>query len=179
MIKHLRTFSLSLVAAFAAAAPPEVGQIAPDFSLKNWKSKTVELSAAVAHSPVVLLVLRGFPGYQCPLCNRQVRDFALHAEAFEKAGVRVIMVYPGPPGNLELRAREFLEGKSFPETFEMVLDPDFAFTRTYGLRWDAPNETAYPSTFVIGPKRVVTFAKISREHGGRTTAAEILAVLKK
>jgi hypothetical protein len=49
----------------------------------------------------------------------------------------------------------------------------------YGLRWDAPKETAYPATFLIDGKGAVFFVKIVREHGGRTTAAEVLDALPK
>ena len=49
----------------------------------------------------------------------------------------------------------------------------------YGLRWDAPHETAYPSTFLIDRQGVIFFSKIVKEHGGRTTAAEILDALSK
>jgi hypothetical protein len=48
-------------------------------------------------------------------------------------------------------------------------------TNQYGLRWDAPHETAYPSTFLIDRKGVVFFRKISHPHGDRTSAADILA----
>lgn len=44
--------------------------------------------------PVVLVVLRGFPGYQCSFCNCQVEEFTSHASEF--AGASVLMVYPGP-----------------------------------------------------------------------------------
>ena len=44
--------------------------------------------------PVVLVVLRDFPGHQCPLCNRQVAEFTSHASEF--VGASVLMVYPGP-----------------------------------------------------------------------------------
>ena len=60
----------------------------------------------------------------------------------------------------------------------MVPDPDCAFTRQYDLRWDAPKQTAYPSTFLIGRKGKIFFAKISNMHGGRTTAAEIVEAPK-
>jgi len=49
----------------------------------------------------------------------------------------------------------------------------------YGLRWDAPRETAYPSTFLIDRQGVIFFSMIVKEHGGRTTAAEILDALPK
>lgn len=171
----LATACLSLY----AAAPPAVGQKAPDFALSNVNGKTIRLSELTANGPVALIVLRGYPGYQCPFCSRQVQDFARSAQSFEQAGLRVVMVYPGPPENLNARASEFLAGKSFPGSFEMLLDPGCDFTNLYGLRWDAPRETAYPSTFLIGQGGVVFYAKISKEHGDRSTAAELLEVFSK
>ena len=52
--------------------------------------------------------------------------------------------------------------------------PDYSFTNAYHLRWDAPNETAYPSTFVIDQDHKIVFAKTSQTHKGRTTADEVL-----
>src|SRR5207248_883520 len=135
------------------------------------------LSEAISQGPVVLVVLRGYPGYQCPFCNRQVQDFLQKSQAFAEAGARVVMVYPGPPQDLRLRATEFLANKKFPENFDMLLDPGYEFTNSYGLRWDAPHETAYPSTFLIDRKGVIFFSKIVKKHGGRTTASEVLDAL--
>jgi hypothetical protein len=55
-----------------------------------------------------------------------------------------------------------------------VTDPDYTFTNAYNLRWDVPRETAYPSTFVMDKQRKIHFARISKTHGGRTSAAEVL-----
>lgn len=162
-----------------AAPPPAVGEKAPNFTLMNLDGKPRQLAEATAQGPVVLLLLRGFPGYQCPLCNRQVMDFVKNGPAFAAAGARVVMVYPGPKDNLQAKAEEFVTGKDLPKHFEMLLDPDYAMTNLYNLRWDAPRETAYPSTFVLNKDGVITYAKISNSHGGRTTAAEVLAELKR
>ena len=48
----------------------------------------------------------------------------------------------------------------------------------YNLRWNAANETAYPSTFVFDRQGVVRFAKISKSHGDRSSAVDILALFK-
>src|SRR5271156_1971352 len=163
----------------AAPAPPLVGQKAPDFTLSTPEGKSVRLSEAVSKSPVVLVVLRGYPGYQCPYCNRQVQDFIQKSQGFADAGAHVILVSPGPPQDLGTRANEFLVDKKLPNNFDLVLDPGYDFTNKYGLRWDAPRETAYPSTFLIDRQGVVFFSKIVKEHGGRTTAAEILDAMPK
>ena len=59
----------------------------------------------------------------------------------------------------------------------LATDPDYALTNLYGLRWDAPGETAYPATFVIGADGKVRYAKVSRSHGDRAPTAEVLKAL--
>ncbi len=49
-----------------------------------------------------------------------------------------------------------------PANIVLVTEPDYKITNLYGLRWDAPQETAYPSTFILDKKGMVLFEKISR-----------------
>lgn len=156
-----------------AAEPPKVGAPAPDFTLKNLTDETVKLSELTATGNVVLVVLRGWPGYQCPLCTKQVRDFSAAAAEFARAGARVVMVYPGPSDKLKAHAQEFLTRADWPKDFIMVIDPDFAMVNAYGLRWEAKSETAYPSTFIIDRKGIVRTAKVSHSHGDRSVAHEV------
>jgi peroxiredoxin len=180
MTIRLRTVCLFLAAVSSLiGAPPSVGDKAPDFALSDVSGKSVRLSDVNAAAPVVLVVLRGYPGYQCPYCNRQVQDFIQNEKGFAEAGVKVLLVYPGPPADLGAHAAEFLTDKKLPAGFDMLLDPGYEFTNKYGLRWDAAKETAYPSTFLIDGKGTIFFSKVVREHGGRTTAAEILDALPK
>ena len=167
-----------LLAAPARAEPPAVSAKAPDFTLSTPEGKPVQLSALTSKSTVVLIVLRGYPGYQCPYCQKQAHDFQVHAGEFAAKGVELLLVYPGPRADLGDHAKEFLapEG-ALPANYHLVLDPDYSFTNLYGLRWDAENETAYPATFIVDRKGVVVFSAISRIHGGRTTAQETLAAL--
>ena len=58
-------------------------------------------------------------------------------------------------------------------------DPDYVFTNAYGLRWDAPQETAYPATFVIDRGATVRFAQVSIGHDGRALATDVLKALEK
>lgn len=179
-ITILLSFLLSLpLPASKAGTTPGVGEKAPDFTLATLQGKKITLSARTAKTPVVLVVLRGYPGYQCPLCNLQVQDFLKNAARFAQAGVHVLLVYPGPGEKLDERAKEFLKDKPLPEHFDLVLDPDYEFTNLYGLRWDAPKETAYPATFLLDQTGTVFFAKVSKTHGGRTNAAELLEILAK
>ena len=172
-------FVLAAALPLAAAAPPSVGEKAPDFALSTPLGKSVRLSEMVSKGPVALVVLRGYPGYQCPFCNRQVQDFIQTSQGFADAGAHVVMVYPGPPQNLKSKANEFLADKKLPDNFALVLDRGYEFTNLYGLRWDAAHETTYPSTFLIDRQGIVFFSKIVKEHGGRTTATEILEAMPK
>jgi peroxiredoxin len=163
----------------AIAATPRVGEMAPDFELDSLDGAKVKLSELSQQGPVVLVVLRGYPGYQCPICGAQVGELMSKARGFQEAGSRVVLVYPGPSEGLKQRADEFVRGKTLPENFQILLDPGYTFTNKYGLRWDAPKETAYPSTFVIDGQRTIRFSKVSQSHGGRARAAEILEALRK
>jgi peroxiredoxin len=161
------------------AAAPKVGDKAPDFSLETLDDQTLRLSDLTATGKMVLVVLRGWPGYQCPLCTRQVQDYIASASGFATAKARVVMVYPGPADDLKAHATEFSQNKQWPKEFVFVTDPAFTMVNAYGLRWDAPGETAYPSTFVLDRKGVVRFATISHGHGDRTKAADIIEELQR
>jgi len=164
----------------AFAETPEIGQKAPEFTLSTPDGHPLRLSEFTAKGTVVLVVLRGFPGYQCPYCQKQVHEFLVNSGEFAAAGAEVLFVYPGPPADLDQRAKEALAKENpLPADFHLVIDPDYVFTNLYGLRWEAAHETAYPSTFLIDRNGMVVFRKISHEHGDRATAADVLAELKR
>ncbi len=182
-VRSLLALLLSVVAlaatTYAQAAPPAVGDKAPDFALNDLKDHPVTLASQLKKGPVVLVLLRGFPGYQCPFCTRQVATLLGKAKEFENAKAQVVLVYPGPSEALKQHADEFLHDKTLHANFQFVLDPDYAFTTRYDLRWDAPHETSYPSTFVLDKQGKVRFVKISHSHGDRANVDEILKALGK
>lgn len=163
----------------SAQAIPVVGQAAPDFRLPALSGEAVQLSRLTPRGPVVLVILRGFPGYQCPACNAQTGQLLASAAKFAEKKAQVVLVYPGSPPGLAQRAKEFANDKAWPVNFHLVVDQDYALTNLYGLRWNAPNETAYPSTFVVDEQGKIVFAKISKSHGGRTSVEEVLKALAK
>jgi peroxiredoxin Q/BCP len=170
----LAIWVLSIGAPVFAKTPP-VGAKAPDFALSTPSGKAVRMSGMQQGHDLVLVVLRGFPGYQCPYCVRQVHDFVEHASGFAAKNTTVLLVYPGPPANLDQHANEFLAKQpELPSNVVLVTDPDYAVTNLYGLRWDAPNETAYPSTFILDKKGTIVFEKISHTHGDRVSAEDAL-----
>lgn len=157
--------------------PPAVGDKARDFRLTSLAGEPMALSETLGKGPIVLVMLRGWPGYDCPFCTRQFGDYLTHADELRAAGARVLFVYPGPGEGLRAHAANFTAGRPIPAHFTFLLDPDFVFTNLYGLRWDAPQETAYPSTFVLNPRGTIIFAQVSREHGGRVAVADVLKAI--
>jgi peroxiredoxin len=184
IVPRLRLRKLSLVVlAFTAlllggtvfAQTPAVGSKAPDFTLTTPTGKTVQLTKEIKGHGLVLVLLRGFPGYQCPYCVKQVHDFVDHVSDFAAKKMKVLLVYPGPPADLDRHAKEFLEKQSeLPTNIVLVTDPDYKMTNLYGLRWDAPHETAYPSTFILDKKGMIAFERISHSHGDRLSAQDAL-----
>jgi thioredoxin-dependent peroxiredoxin len=168
------TWALSIGLPLFAETPP-VGAKAPDFMLSTPSGKVIRMSDVQLGHDLVLVVLRGFPGYQCPYCTRQVHDFVEHASGFAAKDTTVLLVYPGPPADLNQHANDFLAKQpELPSNVVLVTDPDYTVTNLYGLRWDAPNETAYPSTFILDKKGMIVFEKISHTHGDRMSAQDAL-----
>ncbi|MEL7267207.1 MAG: redoxin domain-containing protein, partial [Planctomycetota bacterium] len=135
----------------AAADVPTVGQRVADFELPvvGGDGKTAKLSDALKKGPVAVIVLRGFPGYQCPLCSRQYGELRNRAAAFGKSASQVFLIYPGPMNSLETRAKQFAGQASIPAPLTLVRDDDMKMVSNWGLRWNGRNETAYPSAFVV------------------------------
>jgi peroxiredoxin len=156
-----------------------VGEKAADFKLKTIQGDEVQLNEIIKNQTVVLVVLRGWPEYQCPACTRQVGALLTDADKFAEHKASVLMVYPGPSENMQEHAKEFSADFVFPENFHFTLDPDYKMINKYGLRWDAQKETAYPSTFVINKKGEIVFSKVSTTHGGRASNEEIFKALGK
>lgn len=179
LVAHLPIVLCLLVAmnsiTHALAQTPAVGATAPDFTLSTPDGVKIRLSTQQHGTELVLVVLRGYPGYQCPYCQKQVHDFVEHAGEFAAKRANVLLVYPGPPAELDARAKEFLAKQvELPSNIVLVTDPDYSMTNLYGLRWNAPHETAYPSTFILNKKGIVLFEKISQGHGDRLSAKEAI-----
>src|SRR4029079_174049 len=128
----------ALVAALAAVSPivaaggpgkaPKLGEKAPPFSLLDLDGQRVTLDGELTHGPVVLVLLRGWPGYQCPFCTRQFGDFLGHSPALASVWARVLWSSPGPSESLQQHAREFLASRALPSNFRIATDPDYVFT---------------------------------------------------
>jgi len=100
------------------------------------------------------------------------------AAQFAALGTQVLFIYPGPNGSdLSTDAANLVGSQSLPTNVYLALDPGYAFTTLYGLRWDATNETAYPSTFLLHPDSSVVFSHVGQFHSDFTPVTDMLAVI--
>lgn len=187
MKKLIQSLSILVLTAatWSAAAADQINkpdQTAPNFVIQKIGSDArTTLNDLREHRSVVMVMLRGWPGYQCPLCSRQVGSFISKSKEFTERNAHLVLIYPGPGAKLDEHAKQFLKRirGDWPSGFTFITDPDYKITNLYGLRWDARRETAYPATYVIDQKGIVRFAKVSRSHGGRTNPQEVLEALDK
>src|SRR5688572_1540040 len=143
---HFQAFVATLAVAIACGAvradessepvaktPPKIGETVEMFTLQSLDGEKVELKKLLKEGPVVLAVLRGYPGYQCPACTRQVGGYVKLADDFARAGATVVFVYPGEAKELKTHAQEFLKQTELPAPLMLVLDPDHRFVTASGL----------------------------------------------
>lgn len=169
---------LLLASLSSVAATPGVGQRAPDFSLSTTSGEQLSLSTLIGKGNVVLIVLRGYPGYQCPFSQQQFQAYQQAAASFAATGTDVLFIYPGTDGrNLADDARQMTGAAQLPPNVHVVLDPNFQVTTQYGVRWSAPNQTAYPSTFLVSKNGNVIFAHTGRTSSDQTPVKDALAVI--
>ncbi|MCZ6565406.1 MAG: redoxin domain-containing protein [Gammaproteobacteria bacterium] len=166
----------------AVVAGPIEGSKFKDFSGTTMNGVPFKLSKFVEKGTVAVVMLRGFPGYQCPVCSTQVAGYMAKSEEFEKHNTPVVFIYPGKVKDLDKRAKEFtspLEEKvDLPSNFIFVIDNNYKITNLLDLRWNAKNETAYPAAFIIDHKGYIQYLKVSDNHHDRASADEIIEFLE-
>lgn len=158
----------------------KVGERIHDFELPIvGKKGYLTLSDEYREGPVVVIVLRGYPGYQCPICTRQVASLANRSSALKSLAAKIVLVYPGDVDDLQRRAEQFKGTRRLPEPMILVRDNQMKMARKWGLHWDKHHETAYPATYVVDRNGDIRWKKVSTSHAQRSTVEEILKELRK
>ena len=119
-----------------------VGAQFPEFNLASLDGSGISLMGELRKGPVIVVVLRGWPGYQCPFCTLQFGDFLSHAGDFAKSNATVVFIYPGAVAGLREHAEEFRSNRTMPANFRFLIDPDLRWVKSHGLRWEAKDETS-------------------------------------
>lgn len=170
---------------------PAVGSKAPPFELSvqgdtrgdaRGGGTLVTLSDLAKDGPFAVIVLRGFPGYQCGICKQQVGALINRAKSLSSVTGsrprRIVLIYPGPANGLDSKAKAFLGSRRLPDPFVLLKDPGMEMVTEWGLRWDKRSETAYPAAFIIDGSKRVRWAKVSDSHSGRAGAEELIKAFK-
>ena len=161
-----------------ANGTPAVGGRAADFTLRALDGTTVQLSKELAKGePIVLVVLRGWPGYQCPFCTRQFGDYLANATRFDKVGLACSSSTRGPGEGL----REHAEALSpRPGNAQGLSSPARSRLCLYERIWAALECAAGDGLPVdVRGRRDGrdVLPQTSRGHGDRVTADAVLKVI--
>lgn len=148
----------------------EIGNKAPQFTLKDKRGKEVSLSSFLGKK----VVLYFYPKDNTPGCTRQACAFAGLYKEFEKKGVEVIGI---SKDSIASHAK-FAEKYGLP--FVLLSDPELEAINAYGV-WQEKKMCGKVSMGVVRTTFVIdeqgNIAKIMPKVKPDTNAAEIIAEL--
>ncbi|MFT4928796.1 MAG: peroxiredoxin [Phenylobacterium sp.] len=170
----------------------QVGQKAPNFTLKNAFGHTITLADELKKGPVVLVFYRGS---WCPYCNLHLHVLQKAKPEFEKYGAQIIAVTPQTPD----RSAAQIKKDGYP--FEVLSDSDSQVMKDYQLFFKLSDDLmaiykkfdinleAYngqgrnvlpvPGGFVIDSSGTVVAMEAQTDYKSRIEPATIIAALKK
>lgn len=140
------------------------------------EGKAIDLKQYLGKSNIVLVVMRGFPGFVCPYCTAQTSRLIRSFEEFEKRNAQILVVYPGPTEHVPdfvQSSQTYADGKSPP--FPILLDQGFDVVKRLGITGDL----AKPSTYIMDTEGRVRFAYVGASTSDRPSLAAMLAQLDK
>ena len=170
----------------------QVGDIAPDFTLKNATGKEVTLSEELKKGPVVLTWYRG--GW-CPYCNIAMAAMQESLPEIMKAGASLIALTPElPDKTLTTIEKNKLEFEVLTDlNHQVAKDYDLLFKLTpeveklYGEKFnleayngaDAGTDTLpLVATYIIGQDGKIAWAFLHHDYHKRAEPSDIIAFLK-
>lgn len=168
-----------------------VGDKAPDFTLKNALNELVSLYGELKKGPVVLTWYRG--GW-CPYCNITLHYLQEKLPEFKTAGATLMAITPELPDNsLNTAEKHNLEftvlsdvgngiAKEYGVVFKLTNEVAAIYQEAFGLHevnGDDSNELPLAATYVIDTDGVVQYAFLDADYRKRAEVSEVLAVLNK
>ncbi|MDP0490717.1 MAG: peroxiredoxin-like family protein [Verrucomicrobiota bacterium JB023] len=169
-----------------------VGDTAPDFTLKNATGEEVTLSKLLEDGPVILTWYRGS---WCPYCNITLNHYQQNLDKFKEAGAQLVALTPElPDKSLSATEKHGLEyevltdlnnqvADKFGIVFKMsdwVEDAMRSFANLPSYNGESYDDSTLPlsATYIIQPDRKITYAFLDAEYRNRATVEQILEGLK-
>jgi len=167
-----------------------VGDIAPNFALKNAKGQIVDLKTELKKGPVILLWYRG--GW-CPYCNLTLKSMQDNLGKFKAAGAQLIALTPELPdsslstmekNNLQFEVLSDLHNKvakDYGVVFTLIPEVAKKYQDGFGLyqyNGDESNELPLAATYIIGTDGKIKYAFLDADYRNRAEPTDILAALQ-
>jgi thioredoxin-dependent peroxiredoxin len=131
------------------ATNAEVGQQAPDFTLRDGKDQDWKLSDQLGKVVVLLF----YPGDETPVCTRQMCSVRDRWDDYSATGAEVVGI---STDSVESH-RKFAEHHDLP--LRLLSDKGGEVSRLYGARSLIPGKVAR-SVFVIDPKGTIRYREV-------------------
>lgn len=169
----------------------QVGDIAPDFVLKNALGKEVSLKEYLAKGWVVLTWYRG--GW-CPYCNLTLNQLQQELPNFNLNGANLIALTP------ELPDKSISTAEKHDLKFEVLSDVGNVIAKKYGIVFkltdevakmynksfdmngyngDKSNELPLAATYIINQEGKIVYAFLDADYRNRAEPSELTSFLKK
>ena len=168
-----------------------VGDVAPNFKLKNALGETVDLYEYLKKDKVVLTWYRG--GW-CPYCNITLQQLQQELPNFKTNGGQLIALTP------ELPDKSLSTSEKHDLKFEVLSDVGNKIAKTYGIVFklteevaetyakffsiedfngDTSNELPLAATYIIDQDGKIIYAFLDADYRNRAEPSELTEMLKK
>ncbi len=175
MPENTGLFNNRYVSNFIPRSPsqvPEVGELAPDFSLPLIGGDRVQLSDYWKRQPVVVAFTRIFTEKLfCPFCYPHIQDLKEGYQAIRDRGAELIMISSTDP----VQSQQVVDQLELPYPF--LVDPDCVTFRRYGVgqALGAP----LPAQFVVNQAGRITYRHLFSFVDTNAKTDTVLAELDK
>lgn len=162
---------------------------APDFTLKNAKGKTIQLTEEIQKGPVLLLWYQG--GWNA-YCNAALKYFQAYSALFKKYGTIIVGLTPETQEKVALTksknkisfdiytdtgnavAKKYGIAYTMSDSLHQEMEKEFSLSKYYG------NNSAtlpLPAAYLIAPSGKVAFAFLHADFRQRAEPSDFLRVI--